>query len=681
MFRATLCAIACLLATHFSLAAHKMSVESFSLDDKDITANTEPTMRYDSNGDKCALIKIQTTERQFMFDVGSLGISHVEEQNAAHPAEIWLYVPHGVKTITIQHPVLGVINDYDLGRSVKKGKTYLLKLTADQVNTIVVDYENEQFLNVTVTPADATFIINGVKTQLTPEGTCEIPLSFGTHTYRATAKNYHPFDSTIVIHDKEKKQYLSVKLKQAFGYLTVNNKPEFDGAEVFIDGVRIGELPMKNFNVPSGNHTLRIHKPLYSAFNHSFTMTDSAFVSVTPTFDNNYAESELVVAADKDAEIYVDGTLLGTGSWKGRLEAGHHKAEVKKTSHRSSVAEFDVVKDNRFSLSLERPQPIFGTLKIETSPAGATVIIDGKEAGLTPYTNDRLLIGSHSVEVTKKGHKPEKSDVVIRENETESCSFKLTDICTATITLSPAWASLYIDDKYIGNKDREPYKLNLVAGEYKLKVTARGYTPWSSTRRLDGTTEDFNVSLHRDYVRRNEFYINAGYNVTGFSGVTAGMGGYYHKFNIEGTFIMGLTPSETIYWTDTNSEGYPCAVTYKPMGGTAKIGFGVRIGNRFRITPQIGCQIVCLNERQEGDSWGGGSYAVYSPVDKPMAVGGVFGARLSLAIAPCLGLSVSPQYAIGLMQSDGYKALSEISSKIKGYSEGFGCNVSLNLFF
>lgn len=662
------------VACSLSSFSQKMSVASFEAADKDLTANTAPTMRNDLNGEKSALIKIQTTERQFMFDVGSLGIVYMEEQNASHPGEIWLYVPQGVKSITIQHPIFGVINDYDLGRRLKKGKTYILKLTSDQVNTLVVDYENNQYLQVTVTPHDASLYINGIKQQLTPQGVCEIPLPFGTHTYRVTAPDYHPCESKITIDNKDSKQFLNVDLKQAFGYLTILSKPEFNGAMVLIDDVKAGELPMSRFPVKSGNHSLSVYKPLYSPYKESITVADSAFVSVTPMFQPNYAEVELTVANDRDAQIFVDGVLLGSGSWKGRIEAGNHSVDVRKMSHRSAARSITVKKDERITVPLEAPVPIYGVLQVETSPAGADVYIDGKKAGVTPYINETILVGEHSVKVDKKGHRPEDTKVNITENDPKRLNYMLTDVCTATIYPTPSYARVSIND---GQSRSGEYKLDVEAGSYKVRVSAYGYTPYSKTMRLDGTTDDIHITLHRDYVRNNEIYINAGYNLLGCSGFTAGIGGYISKFNIEGTFILGLSKSETIYWNDRNGENRPYGATYKPMGGSVKVGYGFRIGNRIRITPQVGCQFIGLSESIEN------LFDTYSEsvLDKPSAVSATFGARFSVAIAPCLGISVSPLYNVAVSKSAGYKALSDLSSKIKGYADGFGCNVSLNLFF
>ena len=63
------------------------------------------------------------------------------------------------------------------------------------------------------------------------------------------------------------------------------------------------------------------------------------------------------------------------------------------------------------------------------------------------------------------------------------------------------------------------------------------------------------------------------------------------------------------------------------------------------------------------------------------SISGTIGLRLSFAVAPCVGLAVSPEYWFPLSQSGGYKTLSELSSKIKGYGEGLACNISVNIFF
>ena len=88
---------------HSLVAQQNIVVESFRLLENDLTANLQGTMEYDQNGEVSALIKISTTEQGFVFDGGMMGVV----KSLQKTGEIWLYVPHGIKKISIHHQQLG----------------------------------------------------------------------------------------------------------------------------------------------------------------------------------------------------------------------------------------------------------------------------------------------------------------------------------------------------------------------------------------------------------------------------------------------------------------------------------------------------------------------------------------------------------------------------------------------
>lgn len=84
--------------------AQNISVADFYYAENDLTARTHGTSEEDQNGNICALIKVKTTEKgTWTFDVGMLGVKKTEMQNAAHAAEIWVYVPFGVTWLYPSH--------------------------------------------------------------------------------------------------------------------------------------------------------------------------------------------------------------------------------------------------------------------------------------------------------------------------------------------------------------------------------------------------------------------------------------------------------------------------------------------------------------------------------------------------------------------------------------------------
>ena len=104
--RLTLILLVAMFATFSAKAQNKLSVASFQLIENDL----EPILNEvkDQNGNTCALLKIQTSQMGFTFDVGSLGVTKTEQ----HTGEIWVYVPFGVRRISIHHQQLGHLNDY-----------------------------------------------------------------------------------------------------------------------------------------------------------------------------------------------------------------------------------------------------------------------------------------------------------------------------------------------------------------------------------------------------------------------------------------------------------------------------------------------------------------------------------------------------------------------------------------
>ena len=130
----------------------------------------------------------------------------------------------------------------------------------------------------------------------------------------------------------------------------------------------------------------------------------------------NYADIELFGA--DEAEIFIDGTNVGFSSWKGVLSPGSYHIVCKKENHKPTSQYVEIEAGQKYQLTLDAPLPIEGTFILLTSPLGASVEIDGEKVGETPLTMDKILIGSHSVSIFKKGYKKVYRTIYIEEGET-----------------------------------------------------------------------------------------------------------------------------------------------------------------------------------------------------------------------------------------------------------------------
>lgn len=137
-----------LLCVPLFVAGQELGVKSFEQNESDLTALNESTKVIDSNNDVCALIKIETKEKGFVFDGGTVGIAKVDESQTG---EIWVYVPSELKRITIKHEKFGVLRDYHFPVRLQKARTYIMKLRTPQT-MVVMSNANA----VVVTPITGT---------------------------------------------------------------------------------------------------------------------------------------------------------------------------------------------------------------------------------------------------------------------------------------------------------------------------------------------------------------------------------------------------------------------------------------------------------------------------------------------------------------------------------------------
>lgn len=180
----------------FSLAVNaqgKMSVVDFKPVESDLTANTHGTIVLDQNGDKCALIKIETTEFGFSFDVGSLGVTKTEQ----HVGEVWLYVPEGVKRISISHPKIEKIRDYDLGLSVKKARTYILKLQVTRASSS--DMGSLGTVDVKSDPQGSEVFVDDISVGKTPMTFSK--LISGKHKVTIKHEGYYDYEAYVNVEE------------------------------------------------------------------------------------------------------------------------------------------------------------------------------------------------------------------------------------------------------------------------------------------------------------------------------------------------------------------------------------------------------------------------------------------------------------------------------------------------
>lgn len=668
MRKIILAVIMLLMFTCISGYSQNIAIESFTHAQTDLTANTKGSIVYDQNGNVCALIKVETTFDNFTFDVGTLGVSDTKRVGG----ELWVYVPYGIRKITISHPQFGVVRDYQIPFAIEKGRTYILRLKTASGNR-TYDSSRKQKVQFQVFPANSTVEINGISLPVNSNGICEQEFAFGIYEAVISSPKYHSKHMQIEVNNPDTPHTHIVRLDQAFGWLKIFG----NGDETLkIDGSPVDFTPGKPIEVMSGRHQIALAKPLHKPYETSVEIKDGEELAYAPVFEANYSELEFRVVSP--SEIWVDGKKVATSDrWTGKLEYGQHIIECRKESHRTTRK---TIEASPFTspplytggpIILESPQPIYGTLIVTSTPPGSEVYVDGNPAGTTPATI-KTLIGQRTVSVQRRGYESAERVINVIEGATHTVNTELTNIVSATIKSSAYAATLLIDGKK--QNSATPWHGQLPSGTYNITLRKSGYHELNKKITVDPKNSDFFFVMKKQLYRRNSFVMgaSASTNLNSFS-IGGYVGGYISNIYIEGNYKYGLSKSEIISWYESTEGKLPAMYTYRPMEIGGKAGYGFIIGSSFRITPHIGLAGTILKGTCIRES----DYEFNPDQCSSMALNG--GVKFSWALASCLELNITPEYYMSVQQTDIYKELYAISPIIRSWSEGLRIDIGFGI--
>lgn len=153
-----------------------------------------------------------------------------------------------------------------------------------------------------------------------------------------------------------------------------------------------------------------------------------------------------------EAEITIDGKVVeGIPKDGYALPAGTHDIHVQAPRYLPFVSKVVIAGAGQKQNLAVNLVPAWAVISVASDPAGAMILIDGQEKGLTPLTLD-ILNGPHQLLVTMEGHETWQTNLTVVANEAQSIS----DIVLRkadgkiSVTSRPTSASVSVDGAYQG---------------------------------------------------------------------------------------------------------------------------------------------------------------------------------------------------------------------------------------
>ena len=616
-----------LLATVFTAAAQ--SENSIIIDQNTfrpiqsdaITGVAIDKIGMDSSRRPCARIKVKIN-RMSKDDINKIEIKiHSNNELTKYKTAEYdngLIIEMTAKSATrfyFYHPEFGYSNEVTL--NLEANKEYYIEASLNQTFSIIVDSNiagAEVYLdNVFKSTTDSNFR-STIKGVLVGNHTLKVVYGKIAHEQNIEVNSGNISFRQNVNTAATESQFVVFIVEPSNAIVMINNQPYAlqDGAmQVVLEpGTYNYTVTAAGYHSQSGTFVVagnKVEKPIKLT-------ADTASVTIT---------------APNNAEIWINGTKRGNGTWRGILNSGNYIFEARKEGHKSSKISQNITSQSaNQSYALPAPTPIYGSLVVSGTPIAAEVILDGKSVGSMPLKLSEVLIGSHTLTISKSGYKTNNQAITISEGKTTNINTTLTQLTTSTpkhtniknknakvakvknhfesnidlnysMHAQPGSMINHIGLNYIGGLRTNKIFVGLgIGAEYNIDNidnsahignASQNFSNHSSggTMMSSGTISVPIYAHFRTYMgSRNCIFVSlsAGGKLFGSNSFTYDE--YTFKYNTNGAFAdlgVGLQFGKFYVSASATTQTIPCAefITEKQIDLKSKLGFGAKISTGF----------------------------------------------------------------------------------------------------
>jgi formylglycine-generating enzyme required for sulfatase activity len=235
--------------------------------------------------------------------------------------------------------------------------------------------------------------------------------------------------------------------------------------------LKIGE----RFLVRSGSHRVVAALPGYYPLDAEIEVGAPADQTIALTLTKLPGLVTITTEPEVGAQVLLDGMPLGvTPLVDAELTPGVHRLEFGAERHLAEVRELEVRGGGERQSLAATLTPDWAVVSVRSEPAGATVLVDGVEAGTTPAALE-IDSGEHELEVRLAGYNAWSNRVLVAANQPQELpDIKLT-LADGRVELAstPSEAAVSVDGEFRG---RTPLSLRLSPGkQHRVTLTKPGY--------------------------------------------------------------------------------------------------------------------------------------------------------------------------------------------------------------
>jgi len=320
----------------------------------------------------------------------------------------------------------------------------------------------------TVQGETAEVLVDETSLGTTPTG--EIELAAGPHVLSLQAPRYQLYSQALEVEGKNVLESVVIELVPDWANVSVVTEPA--AAEIFVGDERVASSPA-TIEVMAGEREVVIRKEGYKDWRRK-----AIFVANEPL---DWADIQLeeadgalrITTRPPGAAVTVNERYLGAAPVTVNLAAGErYKIIASKSGYRTATDTVVMKSNGNRNMQIEL-MPLLGKVRIESSPTGAALAVNGKQHGVTPVDLELLAV-AQQIELRHDGYATYVEQVTPKPGLPQTVAAKL---------LTPAEAELAKNAQIVTTS--QGLALRLVgSGEFEMGSSRReqGRRPNESMR-------------------------------------------------------------------------------------------------------------------------------------------------------------------------------------------------------
>lgn len=343
---------------------------------------------------------------------------------------------------------------------------------------------NEAYLTISTTPSESELFINNKSIGKTPIEEFKIESDVNL-TLRISKDGFVPVDTLINVKSGEKNNLTfnlnPVKKEQ----IKIVTDPA--GAKLIVNNSLAGNSPLESYSVRPGLNHIKIEKVGYLIVDTTFRVEKDLSKSFTFSLrkDPDFKGFGILKITSKPigASVLLNGVEVGKTPYENpEIPVAEYQLTIRENGYTDYNESVKIISSRTKSISKQLTSSStttageFGKIKITTKPSEATVYLDGKFVGSTPYTNDKMPVGTHNLVIKKKGFTEISETLTISLDKLTpvsknlEASQNLETLAGEIEILVRPYGSIYIDDELKVQDSNSPYATKLSGGKHTIKL-------------------------------------------------------------------------------------------------------------------------------------------------------------------------------------------------------------------